>query len=182
MLAPPSAPFDAVRWTRCRSDKRGVVTVDGRATWRARHGTPASCFVGVRADTVEILADRGRRVAVLPQGVRRRPCRAQPALARPGADSAAASVRRVRDQARHARGRSSGHRLPRRRGPPPRPQVDQQGRRSVRLRGCLRRRAKGDRGRARPGRRATVDVLARRIAAGGPLRRAAPTSRSTTAS
>ena len=30
MLALPSAPFDAVRWTRCRSDKRGVVTVDGR--------------------------------------------------------------------------------------------------------------------------------------------------------
>ncbi|MBM6954054.1 IS21 family transposase, partial [Enorma phocaeensis] len=30
MLALPSSPFDAVRWARCRADKRGVVTVDGR--------------------------------------------------------------------------------------------------------------------------------------------------------
>lgn len=43
MLALPSAPFDAVRWTRCRSDKRGVVTVDGRGYMAAQHGTPASC-------------------------------------------------------------------------------------------------------------------------------------------
>ena len=67
MLALPSAPFDAVRWTRCRSDKRGVVTVDGRGylagpAWHSRE-----LLVGVRADTVEVLADRGRRVAVLPR-------------------------------------------------------------------------------------------------------------------
>ena len=67
MLALPSAPFDAVRWIKCRSDKRGVVTVDGRGylagpSWHSRE-----LLVGVRASTVEILADRGRRVAVLPR-------------------------------------------------------------------------------------------------------------------
>lgn len=67
MLALPSAPFDAVRWIKCRSDKRGVVTVDGRGylagpSWHSRE-----LLVGVRANTVEILADRGRRVAVLPR-------------------------------------------------------------------------------------------------------------------
>lgn len=65
MLALPSSPFDAVRWARCRADKRGVVTVDGRGhlagpAWHSRE-----LLCGVRADTVEILADRGRRVAVL---------------------------------------------------------------------------------------------------------------------
>ena len=67
MLALPSAPFDAVRWVRCRSDGRGVVTADGRGylagpSWHSRE-----LLVGVRASTVEILADRGRRVAVLPR-------------------------------------------------------------------------------------------------------------------
>ena len=67
MLALPSAPFDAVRRTRCRSDKRGAVTVDGRGYMAgpARHS--CELLVGVRADTVEIPADRGRRVAVLPR-------------------------------------------------------------------------------------------------------------------
>ena len=67
MLALPSAPFDAVRWVRCRADKRGVVTVDGRGylagpAWHSRE-----LLVGVRAETVEVLADRGRRVALLPR-------------------------------------------------------------------------------------------------------------------
>lgn len=67
MLSLPSAPFDAVRWVRCRADKRGVVTVDGRGylagpSWHSRE-----LLVGVRANTAEILADRGRRVAVLPR-------------------------------------------------------------------------------------------------------------------
>ncbi len=67
MLALPSAPFDAVRWTRCRSDKRGVVTVDGRGYMAGPAWHSRELLVGVRADTVEILADRGRRVAVLPR-------------------------------------------------------------------------------------------------------------------
>ena len=60
-------PFDAVRWVRARADKRGYVTVDGREyvagpAWHSRE-----LLVGVRAATVEILADRGRRVALLPR-------------------------------------------------------------------------------------------------------------------
>ena len=67
MLSLPSAPFDAVRWVRCRADRRGVVTVDGRGylagpAWHSRE-----LLVGVRAGTVEVLADRGRRVALLPR-------------------------------------------------------------------------------------------------------------------
>ena len=69
MLALPSAPFDAVRWVRCRADKRGVVAVDGRGylagpAWHSRE-----LLVGVRAETVEVLADRGRRVALLPRAL-----------------------------------------------------------------------------------------------------------------
>ncbi len=67
MTALPRAPFDAVRWVSAKSDKRGYVTVDGRLylagpAWHDRRLT-----VGVRSDTVEILADRGRRVASLPR-------------------------------------------------------------------------------------------------------------------
>ena len=63
----PGVPFDAVRWVSARSDKRGYVTVDGRLylagpAWHDRRLT-----VGVRAGSVEILADRGRRVAELPR-------------------------------------------------------------------------------------------------------------------
>lgn len=67
MNALPAAAFDAVRWVSCKSDKRGYVTVDGRLylagpAWHDRRLT-----VGVRAGTVEVLADRGRRVASLPR-------------------------------------------------------------------------------------------------------------------
>lgn len=67
MASLPATPFDAVRWISCKSDKRGYVTVDGRLylagpAWHDRRLT-----VGVRAATVEVLADRGRRVAELPR-------------------------------------------------------------------------------------------------------------------
>lgn len=67
MHALPGVPFDAVRWVIARADKRGIVTVDGRGylagpAWHSRE-----LVVGLRADTVEILADRGRRVAMLPR-------------------------------------------------------------------------------------------------------------------
>ena len=67
MRALPGVPFDAVRWVSARADKRGVVTVDGRGylagpAWHARE-----LVVGLRADTIEVLADRGRRVAKLPR-------------------------------------------------------------------------------------------------------------------
>lgn len=67
MAVLPPDPFDAVRWVRARADKRGYVTVDGREyvagpAWHSRE-----LLVGVRAATVEILADRGRRAALLPR-------------------------------------------------------------------------------------------------------------------
>lgn len=63
----PGVPFDAVRWVSARADKRGIVAVDGRGylagpAWHSRE-----LVVGLRADAVEILADRGRRVAMLPR-------------------------------------------------------------------------------------------------------------------
>lgn len=67
MRALPGVEFDAVRWVTARADKRGYVEADGReyAAGPAWHGR--SLLVGMRASTVEILADRGRRVAVLPR-------------------------------------------------------------------------------------------------------------------
>ena len=67
MRALPGVAFDAVRWVRARADKRGYVAVDGReyVAGPAWHGR--ELLVGVRAGTVEMLADRGRRVAVLPR-------------------------------------------------------------------------------------------------------------------
>ena len=67
MAALPAGPFDAVRWVRARADKRGYIVVDGREyvagpAWHSRE-----LIAGVRAATVEILADRGRRVALLPR-------------------------------------------------------------------------------------------------------------------
>ncbi len=65
ITALPADPFDAVRWVRVRIDKRGYVTVVGREymvglVWHSRE-----LLVGVRASTVEMLADRGRSVALL---------------------------------------------------------------------------------------------------------------------
>ena len=67
MLSLPSAPFDAVRWVRCRADERGVVTVDGRGCLAGPAWHSRELLVGVRAATVEVLADRSRRVALLPR-------------------------------------------------------------------------------------------------------------------
>ena len=65
MLALPGVAFDAVRWVHAKADKRGYVRVDGReyVAGPAWHGR--ELLVGVRPGTVEVLADRGRRVAVL---------------------------------------------------------------------------------------------------------------------
>lgn len=67
MRALPGVEFDAVRWVTARADKRGYVEADGReyVAGPAWHGR--SLLVGMRASTAEILADRGRRVAVLPR-------------------------------------------------------------------------------------------------------------------
>lgn len=59
----PGVGFDAIRWVRARADKRGYVTVDGceYVAGPAWHGR--ELLVGVRAATVEVPADRGRRIA-----------------------------------------------------------------------------------------------------------------------
>ena len=59
--------LDAARWVSARADKRGRVEVDGReyVAGPAWHG--GAPLVGMRPDGVEILADRGRRVAVPPR-------------------------------------------------------------------------------------------------------------------
>lgn len=61
MRAPPGAGFDAARWVAVRADRRGCVEAGGRecVAGPAWHGR--SLPVGMRASTVEILADRGRR-------------------------------------------------------------------------------------------------------------------------
>lgn len=65
MLALPGAPFDAVRWTHARADKRGYVRVDGNLYCVGPAWHDRELVVGVRARSVEVLADRGRRVATL---------------------------------------------------------------------------------------------------------------------
>ena len=102
MPALPGVPFDAVRWVSVRADKRGYVEAAGNRycagpSWHSR-----DLLVGLRAGSVEILVDRGRRVAVLPRAGRRRDG-AQPAVARAGARRQAEGVRRVDDTTRHAR-------------------------------------------------------------------------------
>ncbi|MDD7112827.1 MAG: IS21 family transposase [Coriobacteriaceae bacterium] len=67
MRALPGVAFDAVRWVPVRADKRGYVEVDGREYVAGPAWHDRRLLAGVRADTVEILADRGRRVAVLPR-------------------------------------------------------------------------------------------------------------------
>lgn len=65
MLALPGVPFDAVRWTHARADKRGYVRVDGNLYCAGPAWHDRELVVGVRARSVEVLADRGRRVATL---------------------------------------------------------------------------------------------------------------------
>ena len=81
MRALPGVEFDAVRWVTARADKRGYVEADGReyVAGPAWHGR--SLLVGMRATTVEILADRGRRVAVLPRAFGEGPAVRNPLLA-----------------------------------------------------------------------------------------------------
>ena len=57
MLALPGVPFDAVRWTHARADRRGYVTLDGRSYCAGPAWHDRELLVGARAGTVEILAD-----------------------------------------------------------------------------------------------------------------------------
>lgn len=67
MLALPGVPFDSVRWVAARADKRGAVEVDGcryvaGPAWHGRR-----LLAGMRRTTVELVDERGRRVASLPR-------------------------------------------------------------------------------------------------------------------
>jgi len=65
MMALPGTPFDAVRWTRAKSDKLGYVRADGNLYCAGPAWHDRMLLVGMRARTVELLADRGRHVATL---------------------------------------------------------------------------------------------------------------------
>ena len=65
MLALPGVVFDAVRWVKAKSDKRGYVRIDDNLYCAGPVWHDRELVVGVRAETVEILADRGRHVATL---------------------------------------------------------------------------------------------------------------------
>ncbi len=85
MLALPGVPFDAVRWQKAKSDKRGYVRTDGNPCRAGPAWHDRGPVVGVRAETVEVPADRGRHVATLPRslgqrGTVRDPASPMPAL------------------------------------------------------------------------------------------------------
>ena len=66
MRALPGVPFDAVRWVPAKADKLGYVTAAGREYVAGPAWHDRRLLGRLRAGTVEILADRGHRVAVLP--------------------------------------------------------------------------------------------------------------------
>ena len=65
MRALPGARFDAVRWGKAKADKRGNVTVDRRSYCAGPAWHDRWLSVGLRAEGLEIRADRGRHVATL---------------------------------------------------------------------------------------------------------------------
>ena len=67
MMSLPGVRFDSVRWLGARSDKRGYVHVDGNSYCAGPAWHDRDLVVGVRANSVDILADRNRRVATLPR-------------------------------------------------------------------------------------------------------------------
>ena len=69
MLALPGTPFDAAGWVHARADRRGYVRVDGNLYCAGPAWHDRELLVGVRARTVEVLADRGRHVATLARGL-----------------------------------------------------------------------------------------------------------------
>lgn len=174
--AEPSAPL-----AEGRADKRGRVEVDGReyVAGPAWHG--GAPLVGMRPDGVEILADRGRRVAVPPRAYGEGPAVRSPLSLVP---------------AIVARARAFGESAVRRDAPPgPVEAID-------RMDAAGRRRTPGSTERAsaasgseaaceaalgvveggRAPDDATVDVLSRRIAAGSAAVAGAPASPRTTGS
>ena len=74
MLALPGVVFDAVRWVKAKSDKRGYVRIDDDLYCAGPVWHDRELVVGVRAKTVEILADRGRHVATLGRSFKEGEC------------------------------------------------------------------------------------------------------------
>lgn len=67
MMSLPGVRFDSAGWLGARSDKRGYVRVDGNSYCAGPAWHDRDLVVGVRANSVDILADRNRRVATLPR-------------------------------------------------------------------------------------------------------------------
>ncbi len=167
MRALPGVAFDAVRWVGVRADKRGYVEADGRQYVAGPAWHDRRLLAGVRAGTVEILADRGRRVAVLPRAFGegpavRNPLSLVPALvARPRAFGES-TIRRDMPEALVAgidRMDAAGRRQTLR-------SISRAGEASGFGPACEAALRVVEGGRVPDD--ATVDVLARRIAAGGP--------------
>ena len=67
LLPLPGTRFDCVRWERRRADREGRVEVDGTRYCAGPYWHGRWMLVGLRADTVEILDERGRHAATLPR-------------------------------------------------------------------------------------------------------------------
>ena len=67
MMSLPGVRFDSVRWLGARSDKRGYARAGGNSYCAGPAWHDRDLVVGVRANSVDILADRNRRVATLPR-------------------------------------------------------------------------------------------------------------------
>ena len=110
MLELPGVPFDAVRWAKAKSDKMGYVRVDGSPYCAGPAWHDRELMVGVRAGTVEVLADRARHVATLRRSFRGGRAREEPRLAHPRPHGAPARLRRVHHQGGHAGSPGGCHR------------------------------------------------------------------------
>ena len=67
LLPLPGTRFDCVRWERRRADREGRVEVDGRLYCAGPYWHGRWMLVGLRADSVEIMDERGRHAATLPR-------------------------------------------------------------------------------------------------------------------
>ena len=67
LLPLPGVGFDAVRWERRRADKQGCIMVGGVRYRAGPYWHGRWMLVGVRADGVEVLDERGRHATTLPR-------------------------------------------------------------------------------------------------------------------
>lgn len=67
LLPLPGTRFDSVKWVRRRADREGRVSVDGTLYCAGPYWHGRWMLVGLRASTVEIMDERGRRAAMLPR-------------------------------------------------------------------------------------------------------------------